>query len=428
MQPSMKIRIPALVFAAALLGAAPAAPDLARLKSAALGGGAQAELDYAKALEQAGDRDGGRAWAQKAAAQDLGEAWYWLGTTALPADDPAHYYVRAAELGYKPAFGDALDALLFRAGAKADVARAKRIADLGRRLHVEFGYDTEDEYATVDACYAAGSPELPAADLRAPPPRGSDCDEYHGQWQQYRACLIAQSSPNTLLAEVYANGWGVARDTRLATALVCHGSEVPAELMAMVATLQKKTLDRPFLFCEHVTSGMNGAECAAQAGAIADKKRAREIATIARGWKAPETAAFRDLRGAADAFFEAHAGSEQDNSGSGHLAFYIEEVGQKKDAFVSQLKAFEAGKRPPHDDFAARDRAMNAAYRHIIKDTDWNASGTLSAEGIRETQRKWLVYRDAWAKFGVLRYPGTSASDWNAWTTKRRTEELKGIF
>jgi hypothetical protein len=54
----------------------------------------------------------------------------------------------------------------------------------------------------------------------------------------HRKCLLAKEPVgNAWLAEVYANGWGVPRDAMLAVALLCHASDVPAELTDMVETL-----------------------------------------------------------------------------------------------------------------------------------------------------------------------------------------------
>src|SRR6202012_2983597 len=103
---------------------------LARLSIAARDGSPATALAYGKALEgtslhgrltaaqaTAGHADA-RLWFQKAADRGNAEAWYWLGMTARA--NALADFVRAAELGYAPAFEKALDGTLFRAGENAD--------------------------------------------------------------------------------------------------------------------------------------------------------------------------------------------------------------------------------------------------------------------------------------------------------------------
>jgi uncharacterized protein YecT (DUF1311 family) len=48
-----------------------------------------------------------------------------------------------------------------------------------------------------------------------------------------------------------------------------------------------------------------------------------------------------------------------------------------------------------------------------------------SAERIRNTERAWLAYREAWVEFGGLKWPKVSADSWRTWLTQERTAELK---
>ena len=114
---------------------APSAKVLKKLQADAQTGDPQAELAYAKAIARK-DNAAAREWAHKAAAQGLAAAWFWLGYTAV-GNQATEYFEKAAELGHPEAFEYVLDALLFRAGADADPARAKKFADLARARHGE---------------------------------------------------------------------------------------------------------------------------------------------------------------------------------------------------------------------------------------------------------------------------------------------------
>ena len=419
--------------------------DLTSLHTAATKGNAQAELAYGKALYEKQDpalHDQAALWVQKAADHGLAEAWYWLGYAGLGKEQPLVYYEHAAGMGYPPAFQEVFDALLFRAGASADVDAAKRYADLARKLKIDLGVFTKEELTTIDRCQQAGAPDLPPRDQPSPARMtalsNADCSDYQtnakspADRQRYRECLLSQDPvDNNQVAEVYANGWGVKRNPSLAIALVCHASTVPAELDGMVAALtetrEQSTLKTPFRFCDYASSGMNSGMCSAESERVLNKQRNREIASLTRTWTAPQKASFGALRAAAEAFYSEHAQSEQDMSGSARASFIADEESSLHAAFLKDIKQFESGKLPPHADFARADQRLNAIYRKIMQRKDWSDEGTITADGIRKTEKLWITYRDAWVGFAASRYPDSSASDWKAWLTEQRVEQLQGF-
>lgn len=427
----------ALLFGAALLAMAPAqgyeaykelaphsAAEMAKLRSEAEKGGVAAILAYAKALEyershhQNGVKESDvQGWLRKAAEQGSAEAWFWIGYTATKDELRRGAYIKAASLGFAPAFDDALELTLFRAAEQADPAAAKKLADLARQKNITV-YGAAETFATVDACYDAGSADVSKAEREAV--EMSD-----------DAGISYTPNDNMKLAEAFANGWGVKKDRKRALALVCHASTVPAELKDMVAHLTGKkgvvAFQEPFLFCDHVTSGENSGFCADRAEEKTETARTDAFTTLTAAWSPLQKTAFAALRKAAEAYFEEHAGSEQDMSGTARNSFFIAEQARLRDAFLADIKAFETGKRPPHADLTAADKALNAAYQNLLKKTDWSRTGTVKPEGIRATQRLWLKYRDAFAAFGKARYPETRAEDWKTHLTRLRTAELKTL-
>ena len=393
-------------------------------------------LAAAKAL---GDTPAARELAQKAADQGLAEAWYWLGNVTSAKGDPIPYYAKAAELGYDKAFEYLLDDLLFRAGEKADVAQAKKFGDLVRQRSINLGSGTAAMLDTIDRCFAAGKPVIPASDLPAAAERqqleGEDCapspspGSGAAAYRKYGACLLSQKEPeNRFLAEVYANGWGVRRNPKLAVALICHGSDVPAELIDMVRLLDDSrdaaTLDPPFVFCDHVLSGMNQGLCAIRDSGPADTSRDEAWQQLSAGWTSPQQAALEKMRAAADAFFEAHVSEELDQRGTARIAIDLGETADLADALLASVREFEAGRLPARVALPAADADLNAVYASIMRRKTLD-EGTVTKDGIRDTQRKWLAYRDAWTAFAARRYPRRTADEWKAWITTVRTAQLK---
>ena len=94
--------------------------------------------------------------------------------------------------------------------------------------------------------------------------------------------------------------------------------------------------------------------------------------------------------------------------------------------FLDNMRLLARGRAPQSDraQFAAADRALNSAYRERIRDEFFDEPGAVTREGIRNAQRAWIQYRDAFVAFAAIKFPGTSRDSLAAWLTRQRTEML----
>jgi uncharacterized protein YecT (DUF1311 family) len=228
----------------------------------------------------------------------------------------------------------------------------------------------------------------------------------------------------------FANGWGVPVNRKRATAFTCRSGELShAEWEDTVGFLASpENAAKPYLFCDHTTSGAHGGQCAAFDEDKVQVARDRKLAQLEAGFTPAQNAAFASLQKTSEAYIDSHARDEQDMSGTLRGAFYVEESSSLHEVFLKALEDFEHGKLPSKDDLAEADKTLNATYREILTATDWSSTGTVAPEGLRKTERLWLRYRDAWAAFGIARYPSTRADDWKAWATRARIATLKAGF
>jgi uncharacterized protein YecT (DUF1311 family) len=143
---------------------------------------------------------------------------------------------------------------------------------------------------------------------------------------------------------------------------------------------------------------------------------------MTEGWKPTDRAALAALRRAADGFFQAHARKEADLEAT----FEVQEVAFLEDRFIEALQRFEQGELPRFSatDFREADAAMSAAFAGTQQDGTrrW---GTATPAGIKDAQRAWVGYRDAWVQFGRTRYPAVSPDSWKTWLTEERTGMLE---
>lgn len=84
------------------------------------------------------------------------------------------------------------------------------------------------------------------------------------------------------------------------------------------------------------------------------------------------------------------------------------------------------------DELTAADAALNVSYEKIFALLPPACAAALadcqSQPMLRDAQRAWIRYRDAWGTFGVLHSPQVTRESWLTYLTRKRTEELKSSF
>ncbi len=143
-------------------------------------------------------------------------------------------------------------------------------------------------------CAAVKRLTMPVADVKkgALPPK--DCDSkslYYGinkpiDYKAARDCALAETitsvkkefSGDRILMMIYANGFGVKKNLDYATRLACRAGGEPRELEKRISHLQRlktKKENKPFEFCDDVSSEDMMAACAKLATDIEEIKRSQ---------------------------------------------------------------------------------------------------------------------------------------------------------
>ena len=81
-------------------------------------------------------------------------------------------------------------------------------------------------------------------------------------------------------------------------------------------------------------------------------------------------------------------------------------------------------KKYSKEDYLKADHQLNVVYAKI-RDNTVSVYGSVTKEGVRKTQRRWIAYRDAWVVFGSIKCPGVSESSWKTMITKERIHDLQ---
>jgi uncharacterized protein YecT (DUF1311 family) len=233
-----------------------------------------------------------------------------------------------------------------------------------------------------------------------------------------------------VLTMIYANGRGVPRNIDLASRFACEAGGAPAEIASRLQHLEHLRTGRgvdAFDLCDDITSGYMQGFCAAKEARFDDVRLALGLSALTAHWTAAEQAAVHALKAATDTFIVTHSNNEVDQSGTGRAAFVLERRSELKDGFLASLRACEAGQLPTFTaaHFRRADAELNAVYAKALKA---GARGTVTGSGIRATERVWLGYREAWVRFGAVKYPSTTADSWRAWLTRERATMLRALL
>ncbi len=255
------------------------------------------------------------------------------------------------------------------------------------------------------------------------------------EWDLVRSCAAA-AKDSAVLSMLYANGFGVERDTALATKYACSTGAALAEMEGRVKHLANLQQGSRYDQCDDITSGVMGAVCADIAAGRADRIRKGFFARLRRSLPPSQQAPFDALVIANEAFAQARAGNEVEMAGTAAPGFAIEAEAREKEWLREHLAAFEKGRfdlataAPFDDDDAQLNQAYSQALESLTRKKETpglRLGGEVEAPGVRVTQRAWLEYRDAWSVFAALRYRGLPRDVLMASLTEWRLKELKRL-
>jgi uncharacterized protein YecT (DUF1311 family) len=312
------------------------------------------------------------------------------------------------------------------------------------------------EYESSKAlCRSLRDRAPPAADRPTPAQKAAlaDCSSealYYGigmpaDPERARLCAFAEAddwteeSPidplvgHAMLMTIYANGRGAARDLDVAINLACQVDGAPAESHGRVSHLADLKAQGwtggDFHYCDDITSGISGGFCSAHGARIAEAAREAELVRITAAWPNDARRTFAALREAHAAYAQAHAIGEVDSTGTMRASFQIGAVELLRDELLDAIRKLEAQEAPYFSASQHRiaDAALNAAYREALRADFGDGIGAVRPEGVREAQRAWLRYRDAFIAFAAVRYPDVEGHSIAAWLTRQRTEMLSEL-
>jgi len=238
---------------------------------------------------------------------------------------------------------------------------------------------------------------------------------------------------------LYANGFGVKVNPNLAIKYSCSGPRDEEEIALQVADLMAlksssrgtgKVIDQ----CDYAGNTPAIERCQNLAERQQERTRNRRLDEISRKMSPEQIQAFDKLRKAAAQFADAHGSDEYEANISGTMRgqIAIGATSKENQQFLGDVEQYEDGVFPKYTpaQFAELDKHLNQTYREIMRSNNVQAGqvgvyGVVSTTRVRETQRVWLRYRDAWVAFGHARYPSVPASAWEALLTERRIKQLE---
>jgi uncharacterized protein YecT (DUF1311 family) len=290
---------------------------------------------------------------------------------------------------------------------------------------------------------------------RAPPePSGSDdakCDSiatYYGigrrrDFVAARACAQAERATHEffgidgpgVLMMVYANGEGVPRDLDRARAYACElGWEGLEDRLGRLDEMARQTHPEPIGVCDHAV----GAQTIACTALSTDRQAAEldaRYAALAHAWPPEQQRNLARLRKAATSYFNDVVYAQGGLPPAYPAAMAMLDASAREEALFERIVAIARAPVPsvPEQKATTADQELNEAYRALmrtLRDLDGKAQcggSSVDATEIRDVQRLWIAYRDAWIAFGMTRHPQSAAAGWNEALTRERAQELRDV-
>jgi uncharacterized protein YecT (DUF1311 family) len=305
------------------------------------------------------------------------------------------------------------------------------------------------------ACDNFAKVQVPTADLPTPEERKAlaSCNSYDLYFGfdhpadpvKARKCAYLEREPGTvttnpnpvfsgagLLTMIYANGKGAARNFDLALKFACESDGTEDIRVEHLLKLKDENwTGDDFDLCDDQSTTLTMNWCVNQGSDEGQPVRAAEASAITEKWTAAEKTAFRELQKAATASFEASTQNEVDLSGTIRtVSMFVVDISLNND-FLAALQRFEKGQLPKFTalEFSKVNAELNSLYSKLQSDPKNSAYEytTLTPEGVKIAQRAWLRYREAWVKFGHVKYPSVTPESWRTWLTQERVEILKDL-
>jgi len=238
-----------------------------------------------------------------------------------------------------------------------------------------------------------------------------------------------------VLAMLYANGKGVARNYDAAIRLACENPwAAEAEMAYRVGHLERLRDDpsqtATFDLCDDITSGLSDGFCTSIQTQRADAVREAKIAEIVDKLAPVAKSVFPKLQKAETAFEDIREENEIDLSGTSRAAFQLEDQALLREQFLTNLTRFGKGDIPPdtESDLVELDRKLNEAYQAIqhSPQSRWEYV-TVKPEGIQKTERAWVALADEWIAFAAKAYPDISSRRIRAQLIRLRLHQLRSL-
>ncbi|WP_337268859.1 lysozyme inhibitor LprI family protein [Oryzifoliimicrobium ureilyticus] len=240
-----------------------------------------------------------------------------------------------------------------------------------------------------------------------------------------------------VLTMLYANGQGVSRNWPLAFRFTCEAGGAPAELSGRLEHLSKMMDEKdpsPISFCDDITSGYMAGFCASIDSEKNTFKREAELKELLKDVPDPARSKYAVLSAAAKSFIEAQASAEQDMSGTMRGAIALDQENKDWEEFMTLMRSLKSNDQTltSATDPKQEDRKLNEIYRKLMAlpglkpeadNSDTSADyGTVTSKTIRETQRLWIAYRDAWVDFAKALRPSSENAILSLVTAKRAAQ------
>lgn len=241
-----------------------------------------------------------------------------------------------------------------------------------------------------------------------------------------------------MLMTIYANGRGARKDLDLAVHMACAvwGAPVDNDNLVQALDLRRRggSASEPFDYCSDVmigASNVSGPMCLTHEAQVAEPVRAARLAVLTRDFSPAARQAYEALNAAEARFIQVRQDNESP-PGAQNRGVPLRISEDARDVHVEQLEQLSGSARVTGaGEHRSYDRSLNQVYRVALGELPPRQeaqAGDITREGVRETERAWIAYRDAWLVFAPIAWPGASTEALAARLTRDRVGQLACIL
>jgi hypothetical protein len=254
-------------------------------------------------------------------------------------------------------------------------------------------------------------------------------------FNKYKNCLISRNEIEDYYnkVELYANGWGVTRDTGTAIRLALEKGGVYSELEMILENLYftrfQKNLKKDFLGCDNVTSGLSMGICQSEVSYVKERLRVQTLkASLDEKFKPIQVKSYLELYSTYSKYIRSHSGLyNYYHGGTSAGARTLYDTSRYLDAFIIENELVSSSDLRRNLSLKEAIKKYNSILSWMLSSLKNSEYGLYTYNSFDEVDKNWKTYLSRALRYYQEFYSHKDQNKLKAYFYLQRSSELTKV-